>query len=594
MAIKGNTPPQQLKDILRAGLNSFMGDYGTKKTITVKDQFAFGFIVPTSPLPLTTWSYFEDDEGCCFIDGVFYEKYFHHQPVDGEDAHLAKHIIDNFRRMNIKAIEELNGSFRGLIYDFRSTHLTTFIDRLGSKILYWSREGNNLIVTTNLASFSKLTIPALDEIAAFQFLTIGFPVGSRTLLKDVQIHTPGMTNSFRESSEETRRYWNIPHRMQGISLNACVEMIMESVEDHVERVYRRTQDNLGLALSGGHDSRVILNALVSRKVPFVPVLWRDNNFNDKIALKLCSLLNKEPIIAEDVDVNELDDIQKNVFVYSDGHYLNSFGFIRLAKLCYDRQIPSLLIGFSGDKISGSLTYPDPAYMNNIRELAQYTLSNQMELFSFDQAQSLLLTANTRLTDVTVSEWEDSFTKISPRENLSDISILQGFANRNLKRVRLAMLPAEQYVQDLFPYLDSKVLNSYFSLPFDFLKHQKAHCFAGFRRVRDFRKYPASNYPISLAQEALVPKFLYFLRLLKLKGQRLSTSIRPQTYKGVWKNLHQEILDEIVQSPLFNSGLLRKMYTEKSIYPAELYKLHTLVRFYDFYVCGNQSKMWQTF
>lgn len=588
MVIISNTASKGLREQLHSGIDSFIGDYSTERKIVATKHFGFGLLVPTSPLPLTTWSYFEDAEGCCFIDGVFYDNYFSYQPTDGDDPELAKRIFDKYRYMKSKAIEELNGSFRGFIFTFNDHQLTTFIDRLGTKILYWSQEGDNLIISTNLASFSKLNKLSIDENAAFQFLTIGFPIGSRTLLKDIQIHLPGMINNYKGSFKESCRYWNIPERAQGSSLNNCVEMIMCSMEDHVERIFKRKQDKIGLALSGGHDSRVILNALVSRSIPFVPLMWRDYNFNDKIALNLCSVLNTEPIISRDLSTNELEDIQKNIFSYSDGHYLNSYGFIRLAKDSHDQGITCLMIGFSGDKISGSLTYPDPFYLKSRKELARQTLKGQMELFSFTQAQSLLKITHRNIRDNTIAEWENSFMSIDSCKYLSDISILQGFANRNLERVRFAMIPASQYVQEIFPYLDNKVLNAYFSLPIGFLKHQKAHCYAGFHRVREFGKYQASSYPLSLSQEAGSPYVLYILRLLKLKAYKLSALFSSAKYKGEWNEMHHKILDEISQSPLFDNNLLYNLYLQKNIYPAELYKLRTLARFYDFYICGNHS------
>ena len=49
---------------------------------------------------------------------------------------------------------------------------------------------------------------------------------------------------------------------------------------------------------------------------------------------------------------------------------------------YERQMSLLMLGFSGDRISGSLTIPDPKYLKNIDDLARVSLKNHMELASF--------------------------------------------------------------------------------------------------------------------------------------------------------------------------------------------------------------------
>jgi hypothetical protein len=137
---------------IHLGLNAFIGDYGSLKVVRTHDGFGFGFWQPEAHLPLTTWSVFSDEDGICFIEGVFYDKYFSHDPIEGQDRQPAKLVLKNFRDTKAKAIEELSGSFPGFVFDYKDKRLSTFADRLGTRVLYWSHEKDDLIVSSNQPS----------------------------------------------------------------------------------------------------------------------------------------------------------------------------------------------------------------------------------------------------------------------------------------------------------------------------------------------------------------------------------------------------------------------------------------------------------
>ncbi|MGB9730307.1 MAG: hypothetical protein ACPL1B_10665 [Thermoprotei archaeon] len=590
IVISGKDDEKEIKNKIEIGLNSFIGDYGLIKIINVKNEFGFGLLKPEKPLPMTTWSFFDDEYKCCFIDGVFYDDYFSYRPKEHEDSNMAKILLDKFSVLRTKAIEALNGSFCGFIYDYKNKELITFVDRLGTKILFYSIDENVVVVSTSLSAFRGLKNLTIDELSAFQYLTIGFPIGERTLLNEVKIQLPHTINIYKGLIKDTISYWDIPERLENISLKESVEMICKSMEEHVERIYNRTGEDIGLALSGGHDSRVILNALVYKDIPFKSLTWRDNNFNDKVVLKITDTINKPLVIAKDISLNQLDELQKMVFVYSDGYYLTSYGFPRIAKECYEKGIKYLMVGFSGDKLSGSLTIPAPQYLKNVRELAKIALDNQMELLSFETAQLLLKNEKNDIIEKTVSEWERSFFIYSFRKYLTDVAILQGFNNRNLKRIRFQITPALQYTQIIYPYLDNKVLDSYFTLPSKFLNNQKAHCYAGFYRIKKLGKYQAGGYPISLKTEALYPYGLYLIRVFNQKFNNLLSNFKLTNSKWDWENYHHNIIKEVLQSILFNSNFLKRLLERKKIKPKDLHKIHTLSRFYDFYICKNNNNI----
>jgi len=587
IAIAGNGNEHEIRTKIELGLNSFVGDYGLRQVRQAQGGVGFGVRLPEAPLSLTTWSLFQDEGAICFVEGVFYDKCFSHFPIDGEDPWLAKGLLASFRTAKTKAIAELSGSFSGFVFDRNEQALITFVDRMGTKVLYWSTEGDDVIVASNLAAFRALKTLDLDQQGAFQYMTVGFPIGERTPLKDVSIQLPASVNIFRGRTRESRRYWTVPKRLPAMSLKDACALITHALEEFVGRLHDRTQEPLGLGLSGGHDSRVILSALAYKGIPYEPLTRIPDGFNDRIARALCSIVKKDPRLVEAVSRDEMPEIQKGVFAYSDGLYFESFGFAVLGKACHEHQIKYLMLGFAGDVISGDVGTPAPQYVRGIEELAPAVLQQHVELLSFDDAVSVIHgdeSAKRSLIDTAILEWARSFPEKEHHEHLLEVAMWQAMANRNVKRVRFSMIPATRYTQLIFPYLDNRVLDAYFSLPIEFLYHQKAHCYAGFHRFSEFGNYRACPYPISLRNEARFPLVLYRMRLAK----RLFARFAPTTFKGEVSRTQRDAADQVAKSSLFDSRAVHELLGRGRISPRGVRRLRNLVRFHNVYVRGKLS------
>jgi hypothetical protein len=247
-----------------------------------------------------------------------------------------------------------------------------------------------------------------------------------------------------------------------------------------------------------------------------------------------------------------------------------------------------MLGYSGDRISGSLTIPTPQHLKSVEQLAAASLKDQMELLSFKDAQVLMRNTSGDVINETLSEWRNSFVRESAHEHLSDVLIWQVFANRNLKRVRFSMVPAKQYVQPIFPYLDNNVMAAYMSMPLKHLNNQKAHCYAGFHRFHNLGNYQACSYPVPLKTEARFPLALYLVRFGRSKVRDVFASLRSASCDGKRSDADYKLHDELLRSPLFDSGALRELFLKRKLQPRDLHKIHTLSRFHDFYICGNND------
>jgi hypothetical protein len=328
-------------------------------------------------------------------------------------------------------------------------------------------------------------------------------------------------------------------------------------------------------------SGLVLSALAYKQRSFEVFRWPEDNFNDSVAQQLCSLIDV-PLHTISCTADEIENFKSDVFVYSEGSTLEGWNFAALAKECAKRGREHLLLGFSGDVISGSLTVPEPEHFHNIADLAKYALRSQMELLSFESARDLLNDVSLDVIEKTKIEWEASFTAEAWRETLSDIAIWQRLANRNLKRVRNAMMPGLQYAQLIFPYLDSAVLDSYFSAPIELIQYQRAHCYAGFYRFEQFGNYQATSFPLSLKSEMRLPIMLHSARTVREFIQNLRWRFH-YDHCFDWNVGRRLYAQKLCNSPVFNRKQLEKLFSKNSVHGRSLNKMYNLAKVFDFYV-----------
>jgi hypothetical protein len=231
------------------------------------------------------------------------------------------------------------------------------------------------------------------------------------------------------------------------------------------------------------------------------------------------------------------------------------------------------LGFAGGVVSGGVCIPAPLRSTSIKHLARIVLKQQMELFDFVTARSLISNIDDSVIDQTLSEWEASFEKNHGSSPVDQI-IWQKFENRDLKRIRFVMAPALRFTQLVFPYIDSRVMETYFSLPADHLHLQRAHCYAGFYRYPAFGKFRACSYPISLRTEARFPQLLNSLRALR----RLTPHRPPRI--SVWSEFYERKAQQVRKSPMWSEEVKRLLKARNGLRPKGLNKLRTLSQFHE--------------
>jgi asparagine synthase (glutamine-hydrolysing) len=179
----------------------------------------------------------------------------------------------------------VNGAFVAAFWDRRNRRLALMNDRLGLYPLYWAEDNGGFSFASGVRAL--LADPALrrrtDRLAMAQFLTFDHVLGSRTLLEDVHLLTPGSVLIWENGQVSERSYWR-PIHPDYYPLRTEVAW-MDDLIQHLRQAVRRQAPNghpAGMLLSGGLDSRVILAFLAeqSEDVSLSAFTWGISDCDD--------------------------------------------------------------------------------------------------------------------------------------------------------------------------------------------------------------------------------------------------------------------------------------------------------------------------
>jgi asparagine synthase (glutamine-hydrolysing) len=157
--------------------------------------------------------------------------------------------------------ENLNGLFSGLLVDKRQKKAFLFNDRYGTERIYWHQTRD----TTYFASEAKALLSILPELRELdpngvaQFLAFGCTLAWRTLFHGIRLLPGGSLWTFEDGTCNKRQYFDSRTWESLPSLSAeCFESAFEGTFKRVLPRYFETNSKLGISLTGGLDTRMIM------------------------------------------------------------------------------------------------------------------------------------------------------------------------------------------------------------------------------------------------------------------------------------------------------------------------------------------------
>jgi asparagine synthase (glutamine-hydrolysing) len=210
-------------------------------------------------------------------------------------AQNASYLVHLYEHLGLKALEQMNGWFSGLIVDLRKGQAFLFNDRYGvGRICYHEYDGKFYF-----ASEAKSLLKVLPHLRSLDFKSLGevFSCGSvlqdRTLFAGVSLLPAGSVWSFSKSQPTQRERYFEPRLWEELPTLSEADYY-DQLKETWKRVlpkYFPENESAGLSLTGGLDSRMIL-AWAPRSPGELPCYTFSGRYRDCNDVKLARRLAK--------------------------------------------------------------------------------------------------------------------------------------------------------------------------------------------------------------------------------------------------------------------------------------------------------------
>jgi len=190
------------------------------------------------------------------------------------EAEFALHLLNS---SGVRGLEKMNGPFALFLWNQRDQTLLAASDRLGRFPLFYCHVEKNVCITTDLHPLfaSGLMIPSIDREGIVDFLTIGFPLGGKTLFGEIEITSAGEYLTCSARGIEKTRYWKPEYS----NILHDVQPMVEVFQQCNERAVTKRPGSV-IALSGGWDSRATIASLANSTREFSCMTFGEKNSTD--------------------------------------------------------------------------------------------------------------------------------------------------------------------------------------------------------------------------------------------------------------------------------------------------------------------------
>ncbi len=183
-------------------------------------------------------------------------------------------FLYSFNKEKLKEVLSLiDGYFAAVIYDSKQKNIYLFNDRYGIKPLYYSIKNGHLYWSSELKGFKHAfdTQPKINLHLIQPFIDLSYIPNNETWINNVYLLDASTIAVYdiKKNNIEKKRYWYWAYvkKNNNISFNSACEGFFHHLKSAVNR-RANPDENIGITLSGGVDSRVILS-LISFKLPAI-------------------------------------------------------------------------------------------------------------------------------------------------------------------------------------------------------------------------------------------------------------------------------------------------------------------------------------
>ncbi|MDH5770502.1 MAG: asparagine synthase-related protein, partial [Candidatus Bathyarchaeota archaeon] len=261
-----------------------------------------------------------------------------------------------------EVLGRINGSFTGVILNLTRNKLILFNDKHGIRYLFYSAWKDGIIFASAVRAWTgiKTFEKKIDWAGVVDFFSFSQVLGNKTLIRDIEKMLNSSIIEYDVNTHEFHndQYWDYSYRESLYNVRDKTYFVNEfsrRIKRAAKRCLQRTNGTIGIGISGGLDTRLILGAASSLdKGRIVCYTYGDTNcLEGRIGKKMAEVKNIKHIFIPFVYPKMGPSIKETVWL-SDG--LNTplvaylpFAFNLLRENC---PISIVLTGVEGDVLFG--------------------------------------------------------------------------------------------------------------------------------------------------------------------------------------------------------------------------------------------------
>ena len=520
-------------------------------------------------------------EPCAFIHGVLYnvdekiEETSRRQTL--QENRGSSFVLRLYEEHGADFAKYLEGEFSVAVVDPSRHRILIATDTIGSHPVYWRQDSNGMAFCSNLSALLGATpsVHRLDLRAVADYVTLGSLLADRTLVRGVSLLPPGtlMEYDTRSQVASLRQYSDIEeffsHNYR--DKNEYFESVDAEFKLAVQRSLKSSR-RVGLALSGGLDSRAILSACGDRARTLQTYTLGISGCADQVISEELSRIAGSQHSFFCLDQRYLRDFLPNMarmVSATDGMYV-SHGLTEMLALQFlsETGIEILLRGHGGELAKARLAWP----LHTDDRVYQVQSSDQLADYLSERAN--YITRGLDLSSIFVPEVIDaagdgsrsSFRALLANTALSPADCCSYLYLRELTR-RFTIPSIELFrtvVEVRLPYLDRRFLRALLAAPSEWRDgteiHQRLIASGISKLVKVRNSNTGAPADASSGVEYVLDKFNSVMKRINMRGYRHYHNF------DAWMKtmLLQSVESELLSSKSITQEFIRKTVLVKII------------------------------
>ena len=267
-------------------------------------------------------------------------------------------ILKLYEKFGIDCLDYLRGMFAFAIWDENKQLLFCARDRFGIKPFYYFADKNRLAFASEIKALMLLNNKMeIDNSSLYEYLKLQFPMGSKTLFKNIVQLMPGECLIFKNGNINLKKYWRQEYnidfsRTTNFYENRIRELFEESIKYHLV-----SDVKIGSYLSGGIDSSLVTILASKNNLGFYGSFHgyfkKNQIYNENLYAKAVSEKINKKLFKIDIKPQDFIDNISKIIYYLDFPVAGpgAFSQFMVSKLA-SNHVKVILGGQGGDEIFG--------------------------------------------------------------------------------------------------------------------------------------------------------------------------------------------------------------------------------------------------